>query len=139
VKDAQLSGAVGGILDGPANYVQDDCGYSSSDGGPAIRVVLFEPSRGGGTIAQGKSTFQWAEGDVEANGAKLDKLAGLGDAAAVWAPAGASFAQVVVLDHDVVFAVGIDKAANPLDKALELATAALVRADSGAANGAPGS
>ena len=136
-KDAGLSGAVGGILGGPANYIQDDCAYSG--GGLAIRVVLFEPSRGGGTSAQGQSAFEWAQGDLEGNGATLDKLSGVGDAAMLWAPAGASFAQVVVLDHDVVFDVGVENGTNPLDKALGLAAAALVRADSGAANGTPGS
>jgi hypothetical protein len=136
-KDAALSGAVGGNPGGPANYVQDDCAYSG--GGLTIRVILFEPSRGGGTSAQGQSAFEFAQGDLEGNGATLGKVSGVGDAAAVWAPAGSPFAQVIVLDHDVVFDVGVENVANPLNKALELATAALIRADSGAANGAPGS
>jgi hypothetical protein len=139
-KNAALSGDVvdvGGIPGGPANYVQDDCAYLG--GGLTIRVVLFEPSRGGGTSAQGQSAFEFAQGDLEGNGATLGKVSGVGDAAAVWAPAGSSFAQVIVLDHDVVFDVGVENVASPLNKALELATAALIRADSGAANGAPGS
>lgn len=138
-KDAGLSGTVGGILGGPPNYVQDDCAYSGGSG-PVIRVVLVEPARGGGTSAQGQSAFEFAQGDLEGNGgATPDKLTGIGDAAAVWAPSGAAFAQVIVQDHEVVFDVGVENVPNPLDRALELAAAALIRADSGAANGAPGS
>lgn len=140
-KDPAVSGFVGGIDGGPRDYVQDDCGYAStSSGGPVVRVVLVEPSHGGGTSAQGQDAFAWSKEDLEINGhATLTKLDGLGDAAVVWAPAGASFAEVVVQDHEVVFSIGVENAPDPLNKAIGLATLALVKADSGAANGSPGS
>ncbi|HET9051406.1 MAG TPA: hypothetical protein VFO60_06855 [Candidatus Dormibacteraeota bacterium] len=139
-KDQDLSSFVGTIAGGPPTYVQDDCAYSSSSGGATIRVVLVEPSAGGGTRAQGQSAYTFVQEDLEANGgATLTRVDGLGDAAAMWLQAGDSFAERIVLDHEIVFSIGVENAADPEAVVRAVATAALTRADSGRADGRPGS
>jgi hypothetical protein len=141
-KDSTLSGSVAAFTlgDGVA-YVQDDCGFTAGNGaGATLRVVVIEPSPPGhATSADGQQALQSVEADLAAHNARLSPVAGLGDAAVAWSPPDAGFAQVYVLDHDVVLGVAVENSAGALNKAEELARTAVARADSGAAGGMPGS
>ena len=122
------------------DYVQDDCGYSS--GAATVRVLVVEPAPPHrGTVADGREALQVTEDDMTSHGATLTPVPELGDAAASWAPAGQGFAQVYVLDHEIVVGVAIEgvTSGDPLGKAEQLARDALAAADSGAADGVPGS
>ena len=139
--DSSLSGVFDSFTanDG-LDYVQDDCGYSSGEA--TVRVLVVEPTPPHrGTVADGREALQVAEDDMTSHGATLTPVPGLGDAAASWAPAGQGFAQVYVLDHEIVVGVGIEgvTSGDALGKAEQLAHDALAAADSGAATGVPGS
>lgn len=122
------------------DYVQDDCGFSS--GATAVRVLVVEPrSSRRGTVADGREALQSTEDDLTSHGATLTPVPALGDTAVSWAPSGQGFAQVYVLDHDIVLGVGIEGVVDgdPLLRAERLARDELAAADSGTADGVPGS
>ena len=138
--DPNLSGAFPSFTasDG-VEYVQDDCGFSS--GATAVRVLVVEPaSPQRGTVADGREALQSTEDDLTSHGATLTPVPGLGDTAASWAPPGQGFAQVYVLDHDIVLGVSIEGIVegDPLLQAERLARDELAAADSGTADGVPG-
>lgn len=140
-RDDTLSGSVPSVwfsvVDGTP-YAQDDCGYTS--GAATVRVVLLEPAPGRrGSAADGRDAFQAAEADLAGSQIALTPVSGVGDQAAIMAPPGGGAAQVIVLDHEVVFDVGLEAVGDAAGKSVALAVQALSRADSGAADGQPGS
>jgi hypothetical protein len=132
--DTVSSGTFGDY--GNPQYLYDDCNYTIATGPSKVRIRIHEPAHAhGATLADGKATFAADKADLSAHHVTFSSLPGLGDDAIVVVyPDGV---QAYALDGDIAFiAVSVD-GSDVLDKAVALLLSALLRADSGQANGTP--